>query len=53
MQVLHRPSVKGVLVWRRFSDPAAGGAADTDFTVQGKPASGVLLCVWTRGCDRR
>ena len=33
--------------------PGAGGAADTDFTVQGKPASRVLLCVWTLGCDKR
>lgn len=52
MRVLHRPSVEGVLVWRWFSDPAAGGIGDTDFTVQGKPASGVLMCVWKLGCDR-
>lgn len=53
MRVLHRPSVKGVLVWRWFSDPQAGGPNDTDFTVQGKPASGVLLCAWKLGCDNR
>ena len=41
MQVLHRPSVTGVLVWRWFSDPGAGGPGDTDFTVQGKLAAGV------------
>jgi hypothetical protein len=45
LQVLRRPTVRGVLVWRWFTDPAAGGLADTDFTVQGKPAEGVLLCV--------
>jgi hypothetical protein len=50
--VLRRPSVRGVLVWRWLTDPAAGGLADTDFTVQGKPAEGVLLCAWTVGCGR-
>jgi hypothetical protein len=40
-------------VWRWFTDPEAGGGADTDFTVQGKPAEGVLLCAWTRVCPRR
>ncbi len=50
--VLRRPTVRGVLIWRWFTDPAAGGPADTDFTVQGKPAEGVLLCAWTVGCGR-
>lgn len=49
---LRRPSVRGVLVWRWFTDPAAGGLADTDFTVQGKPAEGVLLCAWALDCQR-
>lgn len=40
-----------VLVWRWFSDPALGGAADTDFTVQGKPAEAVLRCAFAGGCD--
>jgi hypothetical protein len=52
LSVLRRPSVRGVLIWRWFTDPAAGGPADTDFTVQGKPAEGVLLCAWTVGCGR-
>lgn len=50
LTALDRPAVRGVLVWRWFTDPAAGGPADTDFTVQGKPAEGVLLCAWTRRC---
>jgi sugar phosphate isomerase/epimerase len=50
--VLDRPAVHGVLIWRWLSDPAAGGLADTDFTVQGKPAEGVLLCAWTVGCRK-
>jgi hypothetical protein len=50
MTVLDRPAVGGVLVWRWFTDPQAGGGADTDFTVQGKPAERVLLCVWTSVC---
>jgi hypothetical protein len=52
LDVLKRPSVRGVMVWRWFTDPAAGGLADTDFTVQGKPAEGVLMCAWTAGCGR-
>jgi len=38
LEILDRPPIAGVLVWRWFTDPAAGGPADTDFTVQGKPA---------------
>lgn len=49
---LRRPAVRGVLIWRWFTDPAAGGLADTDFTVQGKPAEGVLLCAWALDCQR-
>lgn len=52
LKVLDRPSVRGVLVWRWFTDPDAGGVADTDFTVQGKPAEAVLRCAWTQRCDR-
>jgi hypothetical protein len=52
LNVLHRPSVRGVLIWRWFTDPAAGGPADTDFTVQGKPAEAVLRCAWTADCRR-
>ncbi len=47
---LDRPSVEAVLVWRWFTDPSAGGPRDTDFTVQGKPAEGVLFCRWTNNC---
>jgi len=52
LAVLQRPAIKGVLVWRWFTDPQAGGLADTDFTVQGKPAEGVLLCAWSVGCRK-
>lgn len=30
------------LIWRWISDPASGGLADTDFTIQNKPAQGLL-----------
>jgi hypothetical protein len=50
--VLDRPAIRGVLIWRWFTDPAAGGPGDTDFTVQGKPAEAVLLCAWTAACRR-
>jgi len=43
---LDRPSVEAVLLWRWFTDPARGGAADTDYTPQGKLAEGVLLHAW-------
>jgi hypothetical protein len=48
--VLHRPSISGVLIWRWFTDPDAGGSTDTDFTVQGKPAEQILMCAWTQEC---
>jgi len=51
LAVLHRPSIHGVLIWRWFTDPGAGGMDDTDFTVQNKPAEHVLMCDWTRTCD--
>jgi hypothetical protein len=52
LEVLNRPSVHGVLIWRWLSDPAAGGPGDTDFTVQGKPAELVLSCAWMKVCSR-
>ena len=52
LAVLKRPAVVGVLVWRWFTDPAAGGSADTDFTVQGKPAEAVLACAWAGVCRK-
>jgi hypothetical protein len=53
LAVLDRPTIQGVLVWRWFTDPDAGGPADTDFTVQGKPAEGVLSCAWLMVCSTR
>ncbi|WP_322516096.1 hypothetical protein SR870_00460 [Rhodopseudomonas palustris] len=52
LAALDRPSISGVMIWRWFTDPAAGGAADTDFTVQGKPAQAVLSCAWTGICGK-
>ena len=52
LAVLDRPAIRGVLIWRWFTDPAAGGPHDTDFTVQGKPAEAILLCAWTASCRR-
>lgn len=50
LAALDRPAIRGVLVWRWFTDPDAGGPNDTDFTVQGKPAEGVLACAWKTEC---
>jgi hypothetical protein len=47
---LDRPAVRGVMIWRWFTDPNAGGRADTDFTVQNKPAERVLSCAWKQSC---
>jgi hypothetical protein len=51
LEALDRPSIHGVLIWRWFTDPGAGGLTDTDFTVQGKPAEAILKCAWKRRCD--
>lgn len=51
--VLDRPAIRGVLIWRWFTDPKAGGPTDTDFTVQGKPAEDVLRCAWRKQCSLR
>lgn len=47
---LDRPSIAGAMIWRWFTDPSAGGPADTDFTVQGKPAERILLCAREKSC---
>jgi hypothetical protein len=52
LAILDRPAVSGILIWRWFTDPDAGGMTDTDFTVQGKPAERVLSCAWTRVCEQ-
>jgi hypothetical protein len=52
LAVLDRPAIRGILIWRWFTDPDAGGLADTDYTVQGKPAEHVLKCAWTDHCRR-
>jgi hypothetical protein len=51
LAVLNRPSISGVLIWRWFTDPTAGGTSDTDFTVQGKLAEAILKCAWRSDCD--
>jgi sugar phosphate isomerase/epimerase len=50
LAALDEPQVEGVLIWRWFTNPAAGGPQDTDFTVQGKPAERVLHCAFTGTC---
>ncbi len=52
LEILNRPTIRGVLIWRWFTDPDAGGMTDTDFTVQGKPAERVLMCAWTPSCGK-
>lgn len=38
--------LRGVMLWAWMSDPAAGGAGDTDFTPQNKPAEAVIRRHW-------
>lgn len=52
LAALDRPTIRGVMIWRWLTDPDAGGPADTDFTVQGKPAERVLHCAWTPACAK-
>jgi hypothetical protein len=49
LDALDRPAVTGVLIWQWLTDPTPDSAADTDFTVQGKPAERVL-CERTKNC---
>ncbi len=42
MQVLAQPEIEGVGIWCWYTDPAAGGPDDTDFTVQNKPAQTIF-----------
>ena len=51
LAALDRPAIDGVMIWRWFTDPEAGGMRDTDFTVQGKPAERVLACAWAHRCQ--
>lgn len=50
-EVLNRPEVGQILVWRWITNPDAGGTSDTDFTVQNKPAQVLLSCLWHGRCD--
>jgi hypothetical protein len=52
LSALDRPTIQGVMIWRWLTDPDAGGPADTDFTVQGKPAERLLMCAWTAACAK-
>lgn len=40
--VLMRHGVAGIGIWCWYTDPAAGGVADSDFTVQNKPAEAIF-----------
>ncbi|MXO67255.1 glycosidase-like protein [Altererythrobacter marinus] len=42
LDVARGGGIETALVWRWLSDPAGGGPADTDFTIQNKPAQGLL-----------
>lgn len=41
---------KGILIWNWYSDQAAGGMGDMDFTIQNKPATDTVSCHWKQHC---
>ncbi len=51
LSALYHPRIRGILIWRWFTNPEAGGPHDTDFTVQGKSAENVLRCAWSTACE--
>jgi hypothetical protein len=42
LTALDQPGIEGVGIWCWYTDPAAGGEHDTDFTVQHKPAQAIF-----------
>jgi len=46
LDLLAGPWCSGVLIWRWFTDPRAGGPYDTDFTIQGKAAEFLVRGRW-------
>ncbi len=42
LSALAQPGIEGVAIWCWYTDPAAGGPEDTDFTVQNKPAQTIF-----------
>ena len=42
LEALQTPAIEGIAIWCWYTDPAAGGPEDTDFTVQNKPAQAIL-----------
>ena len=40
---LRQSSISGMALWCWYTDPRAGGPADTDFSVQNKPAQSIFL----------
>lgn len=41
---------QGILIWNWYSDAAAGGMNDMDFTIQNKPATDTVSCHWMQRC---
>lgn len=46
LDAAERAAVRDILIWRWFSDPRGGGSADTDFTIQNKPAEQAIAALW-------
>lgn len=47
-----RPWFVGLFFWNWLPDPHAGGAGNTDYTPQNKPAQEILAAFFQGGCDR-
>jgi len=46
LRALDQAWVQGVFIWAWYSDPAAGGLYDSDYTPQNKPAENVIRRYW-------
>ena len=46
LRALDQPWVNGVFIWAWYSDAASGGANDTDYTPQNKPAEKIIRRYW-------
>jgi len=46
LRALDQPWIDGVFIWTWYSDAAAGGVGDADYTPQNKPAEQVIRRYW-------
>lgn len=50
LAALDKPWIDAVFIWCWYSDPAAGGLGNNDYTLQNKPAEKQVGCLWGGDC---